>query len=47
MQTKLVSDDDENLRDTIGALLERDGFRAILAPDGNSGLDQAYSASRR
>jgi len=41
MQAILVIDDDENLRDTIGALLEREGFRAILAPDGQSGLDQA------
>src|SRR6202012_1125617 len=41
MQTILVIDDDENLRDTIGGLLEREGFRAILADDGKSGLDQA------
>ena len=41
MQTILVIDDDENLRDTIGVLLEREGFRAILAPNGKSGLDQA------
>src|SRR6202012_2145805 len=41
MQTILVIDDDENLRDTIGVLLEREGFRAILADDGKSGLDQA------
>src|SRR5580700_5355064 len=41
MQTILVIDDDENLRDTIGVLLEREGFRAILAPDGKSGLDHA------
>src|ERR1700733_15850238 len=41
MQTILVIDDDENLRDTIGVLLEREGFRAVLAPDGRSGLDQA------
>src|ERR1700689_5480897 len=41
MQTILVIDDDENLRDTIGVLLEREGFRAILASDGRSGLDQA------
>jgi len=40
LQTILVVDDDENLRDTIGVLLERDGFRAVLAPDGKSGLDQ-------
>jgi DNA-binding response OmpR family regulator len=41
MQTILVIDDDENLRDTIGVLLEREGFRAILAADGRGGLDQA------
>src|ERR1039457_3797324 len=41
MQTILVIDDDENLRDTIGVLLEREGFRAILAADGKSGLDKA------
>jgi len=41
MQTILVIDDDENLRDTIAILLEREGFRAILAPDGRSGLDLA------
>src|SRR5579871_192676 len=40
-QTILVIDDDENLRDTIGVLLEREGFRAVLAADGKSGLDQA------
>ena len=41
MQNILVIDADENLRDTIGVLLEREGFKAILAPDGKSGLDQA------
>src|SRR6202012_3045245 len=40
MQTILVIDDDENLRDTIGVLLEREGFRAVFARDGQSGLDQ-------
>ncbi len=44
MQTILVIDDDDNLRDTIGVLLEREGFRAILASDGLSGLDQAILA---
>src|ERR1700723_1202435 len=39
MQTILVIDDDENLRDTIGVLLEREGFRAVLAADGKTGLD--------
>src|SRR5579863_7712694 len=41
MQTILVIDDDQNLRDTIGVLLEREGFRATLAADGKTGLDQA------
>lgn len=44
MQTILVIDDDDNLRDTIGILLEREGFRAILAADGLTGLDQAILA---
>jgi DNA-binding response OmpR family regulator len=41
VQTILVIDDDDNLRDTIGVLLEREGFRALLAADGMTGLDQA------
>jgi DNA-binding response OmpR family regulator len=44
MQTILVIDDDESLRDTIGLLLEREGFRPILAADGNIGLQEAFSA---
>ena len=44
MQTILVIDDDDSLRDTIGILLEREGFRAILASDGQTGLDQAILA---
>ena len=31
MQTILVIDDDESLRDTIGVMLEQEGFRAVLA----------------
>ena len=31
MQTILVIDDDESLRDTIGVMLEQEGFRAELA----------------
>jgi len=41
MQTILVIDDDESLRDTIGVLLEREGFQDVLAADGKSGLDRA------
>ena len=44
MQTILVIDDDESLRDTIGLMLEKEGFRPILAADGASGLEQAASA---
>jgi DNA-binding response OmpR family regulator len=44
MQTILVIDDDESLRDTIAVLLEREGFRAVLAADGRAGLDQAMVA---
>lgn len=41
MPTALVIDDDSSLRDTIGLMLENDGFRAILASDGRIGLEQA------
>lgn len=44
MQTILVIDDDDSLRDTIGILLDREGFRAILASDGQTGYDQAILA---
>src|SRR6266567_3518143 len=41
MQTILVIDDDENLRDTIGLMLEKEGFRPILTGDGKTGLQEA------
>jgi len=44
MQTILVIDDDESLRDTIGILLEKEGFRPILSGDGKSGLQEAFTA---
>jgi DNA-binding response OmpR family regulator len=43
MQTVLVVDDDGNLRDTIGLMLEKEGFRPVLASDGKTGLDQALA----
>src|ERR1700744_801063 len=43
MQTILVIDDDENLRDTISVMLEEEGFRAVLAADGRSGFDKAVT----
>jgi len=45
VQTILIIDDDDNLRDTIGILVEREGFRAILASDGLTGFDQAIVAN--
>lgn len=41
MQTILVIDDDVNVRDTVGIMLEREGFRPVLAGDGRTGLHQA------
>lgn len=43
MQKILVIDDDENLRDTIGVLLERESFVPILAADGKSGFEKALT----
>jgi DNA-binding response OmpR family regulator len=41
MQSVLVIDDDESLRDTIGVLLEQEGFNPVLAPDGREGFEKA------
>src|SRR5476649_998526 len=43
MQTIPVIDDDESLRDTIGLMLEQDGFRAVLIGDGREGFDKALT----
>ena len=43
MQTILVIDDDESLRDTIALMLEREGFRAVQDGDGKSGIEQALA----
>jgi DNA-binding response OmpR family regulator len=43
MQTVLVIDDDRSLRDTIGVMLEQEGFRAVLAGDGRAGFNQAVT----
>ena len=34
METILVIDDDQGLRDTLCVMLEREGFEAVLADDG-------------
>ena len=43
MQTVLVIDDDAALRDTIGLMLETEGFRPALAEDGRTGIKQAMA----
>ena len=43
MQTVLVIDDDAALRDTIGLMLEKEGFRPALASDGKTGFKQALT----
>lgn len=43
MQKILVIDDDENLRETLGLMLERENFVPLFASDGTSGFDQAVS----
>src|SRR3984957_10554875 len=45
MQTILVIDDDESLRDTIGLMLEKEGFRPVLVADGATGLEQAQASA--
>ncbi|MBZ5602811.1 MAG: response regulator transcription factor [Acidobacteriia bacterium] len=44
MNTILVIDDDESLRDTIGLMLEQEGFRPLLAADGKAGYERALAA---
>ena len=41
MQTILVIDDDESLRDTIAIMLEQEGFRPALEGDGQAGYEKA------
>jgi DNA-binding response OmpR family regulator len=43
MQTILVIDDDESLRDTIGIMLEQEGFTPVLVADGKAGFERALS----
>lgn len=43
MNSILVIDDDETVRDTIGVMLEQEGFRAYLAADGREGYEKALS----
>ncbi len=43
MQNVLVIDDDAALRDTIGLMLETEGFHPALAEDGKAGIKQALT----
>src|SRR6202035_2367138 len=43
MSTILVIDDDESLRDTIGIMLEQEGFNPVLIADGKAGFERALS----
>jgi DNA-binding response OmpR family regulator len=44
MQTILVIDDDEAIRQVISVMLENDGFRSILASNGKTGLQEAFAS---
>ncbi|MBI4907817.1 MAG: response regulator transcription factor [Acidobacteria bacterium] len=43
MQTILLIDDDESLRDTIALLLEREGYSVVHAANGVAGFDRALT----
>ena len=43
METVLVIDDDLTVRDTVGVMLEQEGYRAVLADDGIAGMQQALA----
>ncbi|MDX2149228.1 MAG: response regulator transcription factor [Bryobacteraceae bacterium] len=44
MQTILVIDDDESLRDTIAVMLEQEGYRVGQAADGRTGYEKALTS---
>jgi DNA-binding response OmpR family regulator len=47
METVLVIDDDRSVRDTVGLMLENEGFHAVLACDGETGFQQALELRPR
>lgn len=47
MEIVLVIDDDRTLCDTLGLMLEREGFQPVLASDGRSGLARAIALKPR
>jgi DNA-binding response OmpR family regulator len=44
MQSVLVIDDDDSLRDTIVVMLEQEGFTTAYAADGRTGLERALTS---
>lgn len=44
MNTILVIDDDESLRDTLAIMLEQEGFQPLTASDGRTGYEMALTA---
>jgi DNA-binding response OmpR family regulator len=47
METILVIDDDQCLRDTLSVMLEREGFQPELAGDGRTGFERAIALKPR
>jgi DNA-binding response OmpR family regulator len=43
MQTILVIDDDDSLRDTVALILEKEGYATVTAAEGRSGFEQALT----
>ena len=43
MQTILVIDDDESLRDNVSVMMEQENYRVLLAADGREGYDKALT----
>jgi DNA-binding response OmpR family regulator len=43
MQSILIIDDDSRLRETVGIMLEQEGFKVLQSSDGRNGLDQALT----
>ncbi|MBZ5583820.1 MAG: response regulator transcription factor [Acidobacteriia bacterium] len=43
MQSILVIDDDDSLRDTVALMLENEGYRAVTAAEGRTGFEQALT----
>ena len=47
MATIVVIDDDDGLRDTIGLMLENEGYRPLLVADGATGERQGEDGDPR